>query len=162
MVMSFAEMQFIKAEAYFRKNNKTAAYAAYKEGITAHMDWLGVSVANRNAYLNNAAAVPATDAALTMRDIMLQKYIALYSVGILETWVDMRRFNYDTTIYSRYTLLPDITYSTGTLFEDNNGKLAYRARPRYNSEYVWNLESLKKIGADKLDYHTTKPWFILP
>jgi hypothetical protein len=161
MVMSYAEMQFIKAEAAFRKNDKATAYAAFKDGISAHMDYVGVSAANKATYLASAA-VPQTSAALTLRDIMLQKYIAMYAVGILETWVDMRRFNYDTTVYSRYTLLPDPSYSTGTLYEDNSGKLAYRVRPRYNSEYVWNLESLKKIGGDQLDYHTKKPWFVLP
>lgn len=161
MVMSYAEMQFIKAEAAFRKGAPDLAYTAFKEGISAHMDWAGVTAANKSAYLASAA-IPASSAALTLRDIMLQKYIAMWGVGILETWVDMRRYNYDTSIYRGYNLLPDPSYSTGTLFEDNNGKLAYRVRPRYNSEYIWNIEALKKIGGDKPDYHTVKPWFVLP
>ncbi|HEY0680271.1 MAG TPA: SusD/RagB family nutrient-binding outer membrane lipoprotein, partial [Chitinophagaceae bacterium] len=161
LVMSFAEMMFIKAEAALRKNDAGTAYNAFIAGITAHMDYIGVTATARNTYLASAA-VPQTAGALTLRDIMLQKYIAMWGVGILETWVDMRRYNYDTTVYSRYTLLPDPSYSNGTLFEDNGGKLAYRVRPRYNSEYVWNLESLKKIGGDKIDYHTVKPWFMLP
>jgi hypothetical protein len=48
------------------------------------------------------------------------------------------------------------------LFQNNNGKLCYRIRPRYNSEYVWNVEALDKIGALALDYHTKEPWFVTP
>jgi hypothetical protein len=160
-VMNYAEMQFIKAEAAFRKGDKIVAYDAFKKGITAHMDWTGVAAADRNTYLASAA-VPQTDAGLTLKDIMLQKYIAQWGIGILETWNDMRRYHYDTAVYNGYTLLPDASYSTGTLYEDNNGKFAYRERPRYNSEYLWNVEALKKIGADKIDYHTYEPWFIKP
>ena len=159
MVMNYAEMQFIKAEAAFRKGDKATAYAAFITAIKAHMDWAGVNSTARDSYVTSAA-VPQNEAALTLKDIMLQKYIAQWGIGILETWTDMRRYKYDTTVYSRYTLLPDATYSTGTLFEDNGGKLAYRVRPRYNSEYLWNVEALKAVGADKIDYHTYEPWFI--
>ena len=160
-VMTFPEMEFIKAEASFRKGNPTVAYASFKSGISASMDMAGVTAANKTTYLASAA-VPQTAAALTLRDIMLQKYIALWAFGILETWNDMRRYKYDTSIYRGYTLLPEPSYSTGTLFEDNLGKLAYRVRPRYNSEYVWNFDALKKVGGDRIDYHTIEPWFIKP
>jgi hypothetical protein len=160
-VMTYAEMQFIKAEAAFRKGSKDLAYTAFKNGIGAHMDWVGVLAANKATYLASAA-VPQTSAALTLKDIMLQKYISLWAFGGLETWVDMRRYHYDTTVYSRYTILPDPTYSTGTLFSDNNGKLAYRVRPRYNSEYVWNLDALIPLEGDKPYYHTLETWFSKP
>ncbi|NCU05623.1 MAG: SusD/RagB family nutrient-binding outer membrane lipoprotein, partial [Chitinophagaceae bacterium] len=52
---------------------------------------------------------------------------------------------------------------TGTvLWPDNNGALVYRVRYRYNSEYVWNIEELKRLGADKLDWHTKETWFSKP
>ena len=41
-------------------------------------------------------------------------------------------------------------------------KPAYRIRPRYNSEYVWNLASLKTIGGDATDYHTKPLWITQP
>jgi hypothetical protein len=50
----------------------------------------------------------------------------------------------------------------GGLFVDNGGKMPYRVRPRFNSEYVWNFEALKAIGADKVDYHTLEMWFSKP
>lgn len=73
---------------------------------------------------------------LSLSQIMTQKYIALFGFGFLETWNDMRKYHYDANIYKGLTF-------TSSLYPDNAGKLAYRIRPRYNSEYVWNLETLK-------------------
>jgi hypothetical protein len=48
------------------------------------------------------------------------------------------------------------------LFANNLGKLAYRCRPRYNSEYLYNVEALQKVGGLDLDYHTKEMWFSQP
>ena len=169
VLFTYAQTQFMKAEALLRKNNNVgnkAALDAYKEGIGASLDFVsnpptGTSIVSANnsisatakaAYLTSAA-VAQTFATLKMSDIMQQKYIASFVYGNLETWVDMRRFKYDTNIYQGF-VVPTALYQT------NNGKLAYRIRPRYNSEYVWNVEALNKIGALALDYHTKEPWFV--
>ena len=44
----------------------------------------------RDNFINNPAVVPAA-ANLTLTNIMLQKYIALYIHGTFETWVDMQK-----------------------------------------------------------------------
>jgi hypothetical protein len=72
----------------------------------------------------------------------------------METWVDMRKYSYNTTIYP--------TLAVTALLSDNAGKLAYRVRPRYNSEYVWNFAAIEAIGADARDYHTKEMWFMQP
>ena len=100
--------------------------------------------------------VPTNPASLTLSQIMLQKYIALFGYGALETWTDMRKYRYNPAIYATLNTVP-----TGSgLFPDNNGKLPYRVRPRYNSEYVWNFASLQQIGGDLPDYHTKEMWFM--
>jgi hypothetical protein len=38
----------------------------------------------------------------------------------------------------------------------------YRIRPRYNSEYVWNVPGLQAIGALDPSYHTKLLWIIQP
>lgn len=48
------------------------------------------------------------------------------------------------------------------LFGDNNGKPVQRARPRYNSEYVWNQAGLEPIGGLESDYHTKQLWITCP
>jgi hypothetical protein len=152
-LMTYSELQFMKAEALFKKGDKAKAFDAYKIGIAAHMGYVGVAAKDQTDYLASAAvAKTATD--LTISDIMLQKYIALWGIGCLESWVDMRRYNYSTDVYTGFTL-PVATQ----LSADNNGKPAYRVRPRYNSEYVWNRNSLDLIGGNNLDYHTYELWF---
>ncbi|MFN8347984.1 MAG: SusD/RagB family nutrient-binding outer membrane lipoprotein [Spirosomataceae bacterium] len=153
---TYAELQFIKAEAAFKKGDKALSLSAYQKGIDAHMDFVGVAAADKAKYMTSKAVVQ-TAAALTLSDIMLQKYIALYGIGAMETWVDMRRHRYSSEVYTGFTL------PSGTrLFPDNNGKPAYRMRPRYNSEYVWNRVSLDAIGGNNPDYHTYEIWFMKP
>jgi hypothetical protein len=165
-LMTYSEMQFLKAEAAHKKGDFATALQAYKNGIGGNMDMLSsyftgyqsFTATDKNNYINNAAISPASPADLTIRQIMLQKYISLYGWGFEETWVDMRRYQYDATnVYTGFT----IPAGTG-LYPDNNGKLCYRVRPRYNSEYLWNVESLRKIGGLDADYHTKMVWFAKP
>jgi hypothetical protein len=153
-ILIYPELQFIKAEAAFKKGDKTLAYNAFRLGVSSALDFVGVSAANRDAYLASAA-IPKSGNDLTLSDIMLQKYIALYGQGALETWVDMRRYNYSNEIYK------GISFPT-SLYPDNSGKFVQRVRPRFNSEYVWNLATLRGIGADLPDYHTKQLWFVQP
>ena len=95
---------------------------------------------------------------LTISKIMCQKYVALWGWGFIENWVDMRRYNYDEiNIYPTYRRIP-IT----ELYPDNAGKLAERIRPRYNSEYLWNVDALTAVGGFQPEYHTKKVWFSQP
>lgn len=165
-IMTYAEIQFIKAEAAFRDNQPSVAYAAYRQGILAHIEFvsnLGPAITNakRDAYMLSAS-VKQSAATLTLKDIMLQKFIALWGYGFVETWTDLRKYNYNlgdskgNNPYLNYFVLPT------TFFADNGGKPAQRYRPRYNSEYIWNLDALKKVGGDNADYHTYKMWFAQP
>lgn len=149
-LVTYMELQFMKAEAAFIKGDKPLAYQAYLNGVGASLDYCKVAAADKTKYLASAA-VPQAAGALQLSDIMLQKYIALYAHGALETWVDLRRYNYSPDVYKGFSL-------PTTLFPDNNGLPAHRVRPRYNSEYVWNQKALASIGADKPDYHTKPLW----
>lgn len=169
-LMTYSEIQFIKAEAAFIKGDKAMALDAYRKAIDANIDFVNantvvsttfpitstITAAEKTAFLTNVNIVPAA-ADLTISHIMLQKYVALFGYGMLETWTDLRKYHYNTDIYKSMNLSPN-----GGLFVDNNGKLPYRVRPRFNSEYVWNFDALKAIGADKVDYHTQEMWFSQP
>ncbi len=174
-IITASEIKFMIAEAQYRKGNKAAARTAYIDGIRLNFDLLmnnyGSAVpstrvitdAVRDAYLANTTVVPAAND-LTLSHIMLQKYIALYGYGIQETWTDMRRFHYtDVEAGQTVPVYADLVVPTGiNLFANNNGKLVQRARPRYNSEYLYNVSELTRIGAIALDYHTLEQWFSKP
>lgn len=183
-VMTASEIQFMKAEAALRKGDAATAHAAYLSGINLHFDFINrgtmpksnlvlftgniISAAERTNYLASAN-VKNSPATLTLSDIMLQKYIALWGWGFFETFVDMRRYHWTdndpalpiipnnaaaSQVYRNF-LLP-------SLASENFTKPVYRVRPRFNSEYVWNRDELLRIGALNGDYHTYETWFSKP
>jgi hypothetical protein len=181
-VMTASEIQFMKAEAYYRKGDKANALTAYVAGINANFDMLTTTYnvnipagyemtqAKKDAYMS--AVVPGTPAGLTLQKIMMQKYISMFGYGVLETWVDMRRFHYtDLDPATSTQVYADFTPPTGTdLFPDNftspytnnPNHYVYRYYPRFNSEYVWNVNELKRIDALTTYYHTKPMWFSEP
>ena len=160
-LMTFSELQFIKAEAAFIKGDKATALSAYQKGIKACFDMYKKSFTGYVAFTDKqaddyiTAISPKTAAELTLSDIMMQKFVALWGYGFEETWVDLRRYKYSPDIYKTYEL-------PTAIYPDNLGKLVYRVRPRYNSEYLWNVEELRRIGGTNTDYHTLETWFAKP
>lgn len=159
-ILTYTDLQFLKAEAAFKKVDMATANQAYKNGIEASFDMLSTyytgytrfTAADKNAYLTNPNIVPTIPDALSLRQIMMQKYIALFGHGWEETYTDMRRHNWDTVNIYKGFALPNF-------YPDNNGKFANRVRPRYNSEYLWNAEALRAVGGFDPDYHTKEVWF---
>ena len=90
--ITYAEMKFIEAEAALRDGNSGRAYTAYMEGIRAHMDKVGVSESERDAYMNDPAVDVGEDN-LTLDEVFKEKNVALFLSP--EAWVDHRRHDYD-------------------------------------------------------------------
>lgn len=130
---------------------------------------------------------------LTLSHIMMQKWVALYPWGAPEIWVDMRKYHYDidhtgdypstgngwtqaqleqkmdanpSKVYKGFYLAPaQVQGRKGAYDIRNEGSPSYRLRPRYNSEYMWNipsLEKLKPIAGTAANYQTSIPWFAYP
>lgn len=171
--MTYAQMQFIKAEAAYRAGDRVTALDAYRKGISSHIDFVNarntdngqnptqITAAEKAAFLANPRVVPAA-AALTLTHIMSQKYIAQWGWGHNEVWMDMRRYHYtDIDPASGRQVYPGFAPPTN-LFGDNGGKVVQRIRPRFNSEYVWNVPALEAIGGLALDYHTKPLWITQP
>ena len=129
----------------------------------------------------------------TLSHIMMQKYVALWPWGALEAWTDLRKYHYDiqysgdyptngngwtvssvdqkwdtdpTKVYKGFYLAPaQVENRRGSYNTRNEGSPSYRVRPRYNSEYMWNLNSLKAlkpISGDADNYQCSIPWFAYP
>lgn len=171
--MTYSQLQFIKAEAAYRSGDKATALAAYRNGISSHIDFVNsriteggqtaptISAAEKAAFLAAPSAVP-TAAGLTLTHILSQKYIAQWAWAHVELWMDMRRFRYtDVDPASGKQVFPGFALPT-FLYPDNQGKPVYRLRPRFNSEYVWNRPGLDAIGGLAADYHTKPLWIIQP
>ncbi len=168
-VLTYTELQFLKSEAAFKKGDKATALQAYKNGVNGSFDMLinnftgyvPITPVARQSFIDNPNIVPPSSDGLTLQNIMSQKYVALWGHGWEETYTDMRRHNWDTVnVYKGFALT--------NYYPDNGAKFSNRVRPRYNSEYLWNVESLRKInggmpptGID-INYHTLEVWFQKP
>lgn len=172
-IMTYAQLQFVKAEAAYRMGDQGTALTAYRNAVSAHLDFVNarnldnnqnptqITAAEKAAFLASPEIVPAPGA-LTLKHIMSQKYIAQWMWGHNELWMDMRRFGYTgTDPRTGEPVYPGFTPPTN-LYPDNGGKVVQRIRPRYNSEYVWNRPGLDAIGGLALDYHTKPLWITQP
>jgi len=102
--LTYSEAKFMEAEAQFilaggtatSTGSNAAAYAAYKAGITANMDKIGVATADKTAYLADTS-IDKGASALELKDIMRQKFIALFLNP--ETFTDYRRYDFSSNAF---------------------------------------------------------------
>jgi hypothetical protein len=161
-ILTYHEMNFIKAEVYMRKGDNGNAYTAYRAGIQAHLDmmqakltqWKGSGYATTNpdmapmdqaaitAYMQSSG-VSQGAGSLTMSDIMLQKYIAMGCS--IENWNDMRRFNFSAgNIGSFGVVYPG--YDRGPLFA---GQSLYTGGSKTDPRYWmrrWKLPTTLELN----------------
>ena len=171
-LMAYHELQFVKAEAAFRKGDKSLAFTAYRNGINAHFDFTNtyaslsgntaqITTAQRTQYFATPA-VKSTPDALNISDIMLQKYIGDWAWNPYESWADVRRYHYfdldpetNNQVYRTFNIP---FYSLTNL----GPKPAYRFLPTNFSEFDWNEVEIRRIGGFNQDYHTYEMWFSQP
>lgn len=114
-LLCYHEMCFIKAEILFKKGDKAGAFAAYRDGIRAHMELMNTKLKTYNETVNpsktpmNEAAITnyintaiGTAGDITLGKIMTQKYIAMSFMQ--QKWNDMRRLDYSTTAYPGWAI----------------------------------------------------------
>ena len=101
---TYFEQKFIEAECRFKTEGATqATYDAYIAGVTASLEFCGVSGTALTDYLANpSVGVGASN--LTLQTIMNQKYIAMFSQ--LEAWTDYRRTGFPTLTPTQGTMIP--------------------------------------------------------
>lgn len=106
VIISYAEAQFIKAEAEFLANGGTptssgttaAGYEAYLEGIRASMAKYGVDGTD---YINDPVVDVGADN-LMLHHIMKEKYI--HNFLNPETFVDFRRYDFSDEVFTGLTI----------------------------------------------------------
>lgn len=162
------EMRFIEAEAAYHKGDMNRAFEAYKKGIEAHMQVVGVPDDKIKEHLENTAIVPATAAELELWQIMAQKFLAIASTMYLETWTDLRRYDYGDP-----NVNPELPYPIETMYPGferpanpdpdrfPEGKWLRRQYPHW-TEIDFNRSEIEKLGFGRVDYQTIPMWWDIP
>lgn len=128
--MSYDELKFIEAEAQFRKGNTAGAATAYNDAVAANL----LRTVDSTDYL---AKVEKTAANITLQDIMVQKYIALFLSP--ETWTDWRRTGY-----------PALTAPAGNVLNGSLPRSLYypSSEVRYNTNTPSNTTLTRRVWWD--------------
>ena len=138
-IMHYAELQFILAEAAQKGYISGDAAAYYEAGITANMNYLGITEVA--AYLAQPAVALTNN---ELERIATQKWLSLFLVGN-EAWFDFRR-----------TGLPALTPGPNAVLSELPVRIQYP-----NSEQVLNTASYEAVvasqGADEID---TRMWLL--
>lgn len=177
-ILTYHEMCFIKAEVYLRKGDNASAYTAYVAGVQAHLTMMqskltswqaaGYTATNpdmgpmnqtaiNNYLMSNAVCQGA--GALTMSDIMLQKWVAMGCS--IENWNDMRRFNYSAGNIAGFGVVYP-GYDRGPLFA---GTALYTGGSKTDPRYWqrrWSLPTTLELNynltnALAINSHATSP-----
>ena len=88
-LLSYHELEFLKAEAYARKGNTADAETALKKAIAAAFVKVGLTETAADSYYSSD--VQALFTANPVSEIMMQKYLACYEEESLEAYNDYRR-----------------------------------------------------------------------
>ncbi len=96
--MSFAELKFVEAELRFA-TDPTASKTAMIAGITANMKKMGINDSIITAYV-----IAQTSGAATLKQILEEKYIALYTHP--ESFADLRRTGFPVLTPNNGSNLP--------------------------------------------------------
>lgn len=150
--MRYAEVEFIKAEAYARAdllNNAGLAQAAYEAGVTASCTEHGVSAGNITTYLANGNVAWGGTGSwgyTNVQKIAYQKWVSLFKQGH-EAWAETRR-----------TDIPRLSAAPGSVFTGHN-------RPPFRwpypiSEYTLNEAVVKSFDTNISDrFWGEKMWW---
>jgi hypothetical protein len=95
-LMTYPELQFIKAEAHLRLGQADQALAAYTAAVGAALDQAGVSAAAKAAYMAQSSVIPTAASALTQEEIMIQKWLVLFPFQAAEAYNEWRRTGFPT------------------------------------------------------------------
>ncbi|WP_222535212.1 SusD/RagB family nutrient-binding outer membrane lipoprotein [Pedobacter polysacchareus] len=138
-MLTFAEYNFIRAEAALRFNSAGSADAFFKAGITASMNDAGVAAVDRNNYILAHGTLTGTPAQ-QLQQIINEKYIASFGV-IGESWTDWRRTGYPAIAIAAQAVT---TYIPRSLFYAQ-------------SEIDLNPNAKQKTGMDVRVFWDTRP-----
>jgi hypothetical protein len=143
-LLSYHELQFLKAEAYARLNNLSLADSALRKGITAAFGKVNVHLSSAQAltYMNTSVRQRFNFAPIS--EIMNQKYLAFFEEEAMEAYNDYRRLKAmgDNVIelenpFNANMFPLRFSYGSGDVTTNENIRNAYGDGTYVYSENVW-------------------------
>lgn len=147
-LLSYHEIEFLKAEAYARQGQGTLTQAkdALKRAVVAAFTKsnVGLSAEDANTYFDERVAGKLTTPEATLSEIMVQKYLAFYEEEAIEAYNDYRRLKAmgNNFIQLKNPLNSDkfperFTYGASDVTTNENVRSAYGDGTYVYTEKVW-------------------------
>jgi len=142
-LLSYHEIEFLKAEAYVRLNNPDDAKTALENAVVAALGKVNVAVEEEDAVTYFEDVVESRFDSNPLEEVMVQKYIAFYEEEAIEAYNDIRRLKAmgDDVIELAH---PDeekfplrFTYGSSDVTTNENVRDAYGNGSYVYSENVW-------------------------
>ena len=105
-MLTFAEYNFIRAEAALLGVTGISADSFYRSGIRASMSMVGMSAAATDAYLAANGTLTGTDDQ-KIKQIIEEKFVANFGV-CMEPWSDLRRTGYPSITVPSNAIFPTL------------------------------------------------------
>ncbi len=139
LLLSYHELQFVKAEAQTRLGNIQAAQNALRNAVIAAFEQIGLSTQQAEAYFT-AEVLPRFNTN-PLSEIILQKYLASYEGEVLETYNDHRRLlamgDATVTLDNPLTFPLRLPYGNSDVVNNTNLAQAYGDGNYIATEPVW-------------------------
>ena len=90
-LMSYHELEFLKAEAYARKNDLDNAKIHLKNAIVTAFTNVGLDEEDADEYYADTVEPKIVNQTEALKEIMMQKYLGLFEGEAIETYNDIRR-----------------------------------------------------------------------
>jgi hypothetical protein len=144
-LLSYHEIEFLKAEAYVRSGNLALADTALRKGITAAFKKIniGLSAADALDYFNTSVRPKFT--ANPLSEVMNQKYIAFFEEEAIEAYNDYRRLK----------AMGNNVINLDNPLNTNKFPLRYS----YGSEDVTTNKNVRDAYGDGTYVYTEKVWW---
>lgn len=144
-LMSYHELEFLKAEAYVRLNNLPAAEESLKKAITAAFGKANIGLTSTDAAGYFDSAVKPRFDANPLSEVMNQKYIAFFEEEAIEAYNDYRRLK----------AMGDNVISLGNPLNANRFPLRYS----YGSEDVTTNQNVRDAYGDGTYVYSENVWW---
>ncbi|GAB4022030.1 SusD/RagB family nutrient-binding outer membrane lipoprotein [Spirosoma koreense] len=110
-LLTFAEYNFIRAEAALAYGAPGSAQTFFEAGIRASMSDAGVSTADANAYVAANGTLQGTTSQM-LEQLITEKYVANHAV-LVEPWTDYRRTGYPalTPLKTPFAIYDEVPHS---------------------------------------------------
>jgi len=141
-LMSYHELEFLKAEAYARKGDLNNVKTHLKNAVSAAFVNSGLKADDATKYFESYIEPRLSNQTEAIREVMFQKYLGLFEIEAIETYNDIRRLRAmgqgDIIVLANPNRFPlRFTYGAEDVVSNANVEKAYGDGSYVYTENVW-------------------------